>query len=231
MRKLIYLWVMLLLPYIAYAATYEETFQTSVSVAIDTGINIINISIEGQTNIYSISNSTNIYTINIKRNVTCSNSSSQYVSNYYNYCNNGNNLTTLDRLTTTCKNIADAYGDASAYYKPLLECTTLKSQCEKDRDVYKVGYDKVISLEGNYNNCITEKTNVQSQLTTCSTEISQVRIEKTNQETQLKDIQSSSGMFKFGFFILLIGVIIFVATKYKKKESKHPLDSSMPPQT
>ena len=229
--KIILLTLLLFLLPFVNSYEYEQSYSTNVVVHIDTGENKVNITLEGQTNIYSITNSTNSYTLNFKRNVSCVNSSNTTnVVNYYTtntYQSNSNVSEPLNTMTSTCQKIADAYGDASSYYKPLLECTASKSQCEKDRDIGKVNSDKFISLEPTYNTCLNEKKNVESQLTSCSTNLNQITSEKTAKESELSQAKSNSSMYGWGLLILAIIIGGYFYSK-TKKTAKHPLEG-MPP--
>lgn len=211
-----------LLTHNVFADTAEHSFSSNVILTIDTGANTINILIEGNNNTYSFTNSTNSYTINFKRNITCSNSTQQVINYYYDsYPNNVSNI--LNQMTSQCQRIADAYGDASSYYKPLLECTTSKSQCEKDRDIHKQNSDKAISLEANYNTCLTEKKNFETQFTTCNIEQSKIKADILSQESQLEQAKSNSKLYGWASLALLLAAIIYFY-KQKKKEKETPLE-------
>lgn len=225
MKKYILL-LLLFIPF-AFANTEEKTFSSSLTLRIDTGDNIVNILIEGTNSTYSIANSTNSYTIHFKRNVTCSNSTQQ-VANYYYGTAVDNVSVVLTEMSSKCQKIADAYGDASSYYKPLLECTTGKSQCEKDRDSYKQNSDKLVSLESNHNTCLNDKKNMESQFASCSTNLQALQSTSSENETKLKDASSTRTMYGWGLVIAAIAIAgYFYHTK--KKERAHPLEG-MPPQ-
>ena len=159
--------LLLFLLQIAFADTTEHSFSSGVTLTIDTGINNINILVEGNNNTYSITNSTNSYTINFKRNISCSNSTQQTVNNYYSSGGGDNISIAINQMSSSCQKIADAYSDTKSYYQPLLDCTTSKSQCEKEKDIYKQNSDKVVSLDSSYNNCLAEKKNFETQFNNC----------------------------------------------------------------
>lgn len=223
------LWIILfiLAMPIIYASEEEHTFSTSLTLKIDTGDNKINILVEGTNSSYTIVNSTNSYTISFKRNVSCTNSSQQ-VANYYYGASVDNVSVALTEMSAKCQKIADAYGEASSYYKPLLECTTSKSQCEKDRDSYKQNSDKLASLEATHNTCVNEKKNFENQLTTCNSNYQTLQSTSTENESQLNQAKSTKTMYGWGLLMAAIAIAGYFY-HHNKKEKAHPLEG-MPPQ-
>lgn len=207
----------------SYAETVEQSLSSTITVGINTGSNTVNVTFEGSTNIFTISNSTNSYSVSYKRNVSCSDTSSNALNELSIACKSY-----ISTLSSTCQKITEAYGDASSYYKPLLECTTYKTQCEKDKETFQKERDILKPFETNYNNCLNEKKNTEARFSTCDIEYNRLQNNSTSISRELKDVKGKSNMYGFG---LLVAVIIGVGYYYreKKKQSEHPTEGVAPP--
>ena len=206
----------LLIIFSVKAETIEQSYSAIIKVGIDTGTNIINVTFdEATTNTYPITNSTNSFTVNFKRNASCSDSSASNISS------------SITSLSSTCQKIAEAYGDSSSFYKQLLECTTTKTQCEKDKESFGKEKDGLKGFESNYNTCINEKKNADVQFTACNIEHAKLRNDKENVDKKLKDTQSKSSLYGWGLLIAVAGIVGYYY-KQKKKEELHPLEGTPP---
>lgn len=195
------------------AEVFEDDFESRVTVDINTGSNLMWVVIEGSNHSFSISNSTNSYTIDYEKNVSCTDATTRNLTN------------TITSLSSTCNKIAQAYDDASSYYKPLLDCTSQKIQYETEKNNAIKEREELKPFKSNYESCINEKIALNGRI--ASLEVSSANLQNQLNSTSIKlnSTRSTSTLYLWIAIIAAV-VAIYLFRKDRTKEAPPPLQGT-----
>lgn len=190
-----------------------ENFDTPINVSLEciNGSGTVNISTEEGKFVYTSSDNEthhNSFDLDIERNIS---PISQVDVNFNNFTENVNSL------VSTCDQIAQQYGDFSAYFKLYAACNAEHEVCKNQLNDKSLKVSELESAKANYDNCQTTLNNANTELNKYTSDI----IPKLQANISSLATQTSSSK-KGGVLWFGAGIIVMVVFGIIQEKKRNP---------